>query len=589
MPLSAQALDAPDLSKLEEPISEASQHNLKTDNGQSMMLQVTADEINYDKNTEFYEAIGNAEAYLPDRGATLYADRIIYNGVTKLVEAFGDVRMLQGKGENTSVIHGTYTSFHTDTSLLDITAPRVFLSGIKLKARTATGNLEPKKKEDEKQAKNIKFHDGLLAVDQPLNLYLKGFRIGTRYSRDSIREDRTAEVTWDDLPEHASFKYTAEEISYDDTKKVNNVSIKGARIWLNDSFSIPSPVHITTTVGEAAETRFRGPVIGTQERIGGFAVGPRFFFAPENNIGLFTVAPVLQMGNDMEFGAGLIGTYSRPGDTTMIMGGYGTLDDRWILNAHQRLPYGFEINILKNQFINSAMFGTTLVGEFAELGHNVNLKAPLIDRRGIRLHNSIAIAKDNAELFSSRRLEDLRERRSDSGAATGDKDLRDFRSEHGLSFYTQPAFRKGSELYNISLSARGQGVLRFYGTGDYLAVARFGPALEARLDKLAFEIDYLFASVSGESPFLFDQFIDGNQSVVFDGDYQVSKWFSIGTFLTFNLDSERFVRNQMRVLFGPDDLKLTLSYDTILNQIGFGFNMIMGDPVKFEKLNVRTN
>jgi hypothetical protein len=234
------------------------------------------------------------------------------------------------------------------------------------------------------------------------------------------------------------------------------------------------------------------------------------------------------------------------------------------------------------------MFGTTLVGEFAEIAHNVNIKAPFMDRRGIRFHNSVAVAQDNAELFSPRRLEDLRERRSESGAATGDKDLRDFRSEHGANFYTKPFWRKGNEEYNISLSTRGQGAFRFYGTGDYLAVARFGPALEARMDKLAFEVDYLFAAVSGESPFLFDQFIDGNQSIVVDGDYQISKWFSIGTFLTFNLDSEKFVRNQMRMMVGPEDFKMVVSYDTILNQVGLGFNMIMGDPLKFEKLSVKT-
>ncbi len=577
----------PDLSQLQKPIVEEEQHNLRTENGQELMLEVTADEITYDKNTEIYEATGDAVAILPNRDSTLYADKIIYNGTTKLVEAFGAVKMVKGEGLNQTTIHGTYTSFQTDTSLLDITAPRVFLTGVKLKAREATGRLDEQKDPDKKPSKTISFHDGTLALEQPLTLYLKGFRTGTRYSRDTVREDRNADYNWDDLPEKSSFKYSAKEITYDDTKKVNNISIKGARVWLSDTFSIPSPVHITTTIGDAANTKFNGPVIGTQERIGGFALGPRFFYAPENNIGLFSAAPILQIGNDMSFGAGLIATYSRPGDTTSIMGGYGSLDDRWVLNAHQKLPYGFEVNILKNQYMHSAMFGTTFVGELAEIAHNAFLKVPLIDRRGIRFHNSVALAKDNAELFSARRLTDLRESRSEAGAATGNVDLRTFRSEHNASFYTKPVFRRGNEQYNISLSARGQGAMRFYGTGDHLGIASFGPALEMRLDDLSLEVDYLFAAVTGESPFLFDQFIDGNQSVVIDGDYRVSKWFTIGTYLTFNMDSEKFVRNQIRTMFGPDDFKLILSYDTILNQVGIGFNMIMGDPLKFEKLDVK--
>ncbi len=581
--LSASALDAPNLSKLEQPIQEEEQHNFRADVEQNLMLEVTADEISYNQNTDFYEAIGKAEAYLPDKGATLYADRITYDAKQKLVEAFGSVEMIQGEGENRTVVQGTYTSFHTDTNILDLSKPRVFLKGLRLKARTAHGKLAEKE-----QHKEIRFEDGVLALDQPMNLYLRGFRVGTRYSQDSVREDKNAEISWSDLPEKSSFRYSAEEIVYDDTKRINNLNIKGARIWINDHFSIPSPVNINTTVGEAAETRFNGPVFGTQERIGGFAMGPRFFYAPKD-IGIFSLAPLLQIGDGPEFGFGLIGTYSRPSSGSSIMGGYGTLDDRWILNLHQKLPYGFEINILKNQFVHNTMFGATLVGEFAELGHTAKLEFPLLlDQRGIRIYNSVAIAKDNASLFSARRLEDLREQRSEAGSVSGDKDLRDFRSEHSINFYSRPVFRYGNEIYNISLSARGQGAFRFYGTGDHLAIARYGPALEARLDRLSFELDYLFASINGESPFLFDQFIDGSQSVVFDGDYQFSKWFSVGTYLTFNMDSERFARNQVRAIFGPEDFKLTLSFDTILNQLGLGFNMIMGDPLSFERLDVKT-
>ncbi len=592
-----------DLSALQKPIIEAEQHNLKTDNGQEMMLQVIADEINYNNNTDFYEAKGNAEAYVPDKDATLYADLITYNGQTKLVEAFGNVKMIQdadaavtnesnskSKKSATSsktTIYGTYSSFHIDSSLLDISSPRVFLRGVKLKAREATGKLEDKE-EGKEQKKNIKFFDGTLATEEPITMYLKGFRIGTRYSQDSIREDRQAEHNWDELPEKATFKYSAKEIVYDDTKRVNNLRIKGARIWLNDHFSIPSPVHITTTVGDVAGSKFMGPVIGTQERIGGFALGPRFIYAPENNLGVFGIAPILQIGDGADFGFGVIGSYSNISDTTRLMGGYGTLDDRWILNAHQKLPWNFEVNVLKNQFLSNAMFGSTLVGEFAEVAHHFKIKAPFIDRRGIRFNNSIGIAKDNAELFSSKRLDDLRETRSEAGLAKGNADLRDFRSEHSVNFYTNPLYRYGNEEYNVALSLRAQGALRFYGTGDHLAIARFGPALETRLSKLAFEVDYLFATVDGASPFLFDQFIDGEQSIVFDGDYQFSKWLSIGTFLTYNLDTEHFVRNQVRAMIGAEDFKLIISYDTILNQLGLGFNMIMADPLKFDTLTVKT-
>jgi hypothetical protein len=107
------------------------------------------------------------------------------------------------------------------------------------------------------------------------------------------------------------------------------------------------------------------------------------------------------------------------------------------------------------------------------------------------------------------------------------------------------------------------------------------------VDNFSFEVDYLFAAIAGESPFLYDQFFDGNQSFVFDGDYKVNQWFSIGTSMTYNVDRSRVVRNEVRTEVGPQDFKVRLSYDTILNQVNLGFNMLFGDPVAFDQMRIR--
>ncbi len=145
------------------------------------------------------------------------------------------------------------------------------------------------------------------------------------------------------------------------------------------------------------------------------------------------------------------------------------------------------------------------------------------------------------------------------------------------------------KFIHLSSNVGGDGSLRFYGTGDFLSVVRYGPALQARIENIAFELGYLFANIGGQSPFLFDQFIDGSQSVVFDGDYKINRWLSVGTFLNYNINKDKFSRNQVRTEFGPKDFKLRMSYDTILNQIGFGFNVLFGEPVKFDTLNVKLN
>jgi len=194
-------------------------------------------------------------------------------------------------------------------------------------------------------------------------------------------------------------------------------------------------------------------------------------------------------------------------------------------------------------------------------------------------------AKDNQDLFSGDEAVNLRE------GFDGDQDIKKehegFRSVLEAGLYTKPIWRRGNELYNVSIRGRGQASARFYGSGDFQGIGRFGPALEARIDNLSFEIDYLFAAIGGESPFLFDQFIDGSQSILFDGDYAVNKWLSLGTLLTYNLTRDEFVRNELRAEFGPQDFKLRLAYDTIRNQMNIGFNVLFGEPTAFDTMRVK--
>ena len=128
--------------------------------------------------------------------------------------------------------------------------------------------------------------------------------------------------------------------------------------------------------------------------------------------------------------------------------------------------------------------------------------------------------------------------------------------------------------------------MRFYGTGDTMLIGRVGPSIEMKLDNLSFETLYLVSGVSGNHTLLFDQFIDGEQALIFDGDYKINKHISIGAFTSYNLKSSRIIRNQLRTEFGAEDFKLRFSYDTVRNQIGLGVNMLLGDPIKYKKLNV---
>jgi hypothetical protein len=543
---------------------------------QELMGEITADEIRFSQETNFYEAIGNAEVFLPDREARLYADRITYDTEKQLVEAFGNIKVDQKDNE----IYGEYASFDIAKSSLLTDEPRLFLSGIKLKARELKSQYY---KDAKKPYTQLTFKEGVAALDDPIVVYGHATSQSTLYSREVAEYNRTRKIDWDDLSDKSSLRYSAKEIRIDNTRKTNNLRINGARVWLNKNLSVPSPFHITTTIGEGAQTKFKGPVIGNRERLGGFLLGPRFY--KEADYGIFSLVPVLQIGDGPEFGAGAIATFNTPNDRTALKVGYGSLDNRFIGSFHQDVYKKlFQVNALINQFKRGSIFGASQVGQLYEASSQFRLHLPFVEDRGARVNLAAGWAKDNVDLFSGERRQDLSEERDGAPAR---QEHSGFRTELEADAYTQPIWRYGNELYNISLSARGQAALRFYDTGDVNTIARFGPALQARLDNLAFEVDYLFAAIGGESPFLFDQFVDGSQAIIFDGDYTVNKWLSVGTVLTYNINRDRFVRNQIRAELGPQDFKIRLGYDVVRNQFDLGFNVLYGEPIRYDALNVK--
>ena len=434
-PVAAKALPtAKDAANLRSPIPvQAIRDMSKASLSEEEFLEITADEVYYNQEENRYEATGEAEVFLVSDNAYLHADQIIFDGTRNKVEAIGNVRINQGE----ETLYGNYAQYDTKKEFYSLNSPKMFLTGVKLKARIVQSKeLSEKQKEASKkvQKKNTaQFKEGIIALDEPVRIFSEGNRTPTRYSQSRARYLRRTQPTWQEYPEEGNIKYSAEEITFDNTRKLNNLQIKGARIWISDKISIPSPVHITTTVGKYAGTRFTGPVIGTRERLGGFSLGPRFYKALEH--GVFSWAPIVQIGNGPGVGGGLLLGYSDIDGTLDVLTGYGSLENRFIINAEKRLPKGFRVRALMNQFSDGKFFGSSQVGQLYDINHRIRLKSPLFGRRGLVVENAVGWAKDNDELFSSRRLEDLLAQRED-GSTEGSRST--FRSEHSAAFYTRP-------------------------------------------------------------------------------------------------------------------------------------------------------
>jgi len=98
---------------------------------------------------------------------------------------------------------------------------------------------------------------------------------------------------------------------------------------------------------------------------------------------------------------------------------------------------------------------------------------------------------------------------------------------------------------------------------------------------------YTEAAVRGSSPFTFDQYLQGSQYVYALGDFKVNKLLDIGGMYGYNLTSSLPFAKTVQVAVGPQDMKLLVSRDFVLNRYRVGFDMLYGQPVPYQKMLVK--
>ena len=149
---------------------------------------------------------------------------------------------------------------------------------------------------------------------------------------------------------------------------------------------------------------------------------------------------------------------------------------------------------------------------------------------------------------------------------------------------SQPLFNFGDEKYGIKSYVYGGIAARGYSTGDADLIGQLSPILDVRLNRLRVQTGYTTSSVSGNSPFVFDEYIQGTSSVYLSGDVKVNKYISIGGTTGYNMTAKLYYARQLVAAIGPPDMKLVVGKDFILNNYRFGFNLIYGQPIPFNTL-----
>jgi hypothetical protein len=153
-----------------------------------------------------------------------------------------------------------------------------------------------------------------------------------------------------------------------------------------------------------------------------------------------------------------------------------------------------------------------------------------------------------------------------------------------LTATTHPLFAVGDRKYGVKSYIYGGVAARAYSTGDASVIGQLGPVLDLYLNRVRAQIGYTQGAVRGSSPFVFDQYIQGNQSGYIAGDYKFSKFLSVGGSYGLNISDNLAYQKQINIAVGPPDFKVLAMYNSIMGTGRLGFDVLYGSQIPFQQL-----
>lgn len=536
------------------------------------VVQIVADDTEYDQDNNTFLGTGNAVALIGGQDSKLEADTILYNQTDQMIDARGNVRVLRD-GQLTT---GTAFKFKITSDEYLITKPDTEVGGSQIIARKAYG-----------ARGGISFKDGTLSMPEPFYMSRNAMNGPISYREATIEKKQHPEAF---VPPKPGWKFSARKMVYERYKESGNLTVFGGRLMFG-KFGIPIP-KMVTTIGQ--ENNVMLPVsamLTNNMQSGGLNIGPSFSTAM-GKTGVLTWAPMVQFGgrslNDpgsLQTGSvGLSGMVAFRNNSLSSHFGYGSVSNLPVGDFKYRIRKNFRFQAGMNRFLDDGMFGTRRAKYALELVDNHPLRnIPFLASMNFR--TSAGWDVDNPQLLGlSPGYKKLFG--NVSNAKVGQSAMK---IQEQITATTHPIFSIGNSNLGLRSFVYGGLAARGYSTGDASVIAQAGPVLDAYLGRVRLQTGYTQSAVKGQSPFVFDQFIQGTRSTFVAGDVRVCKFLTVGGSLGYNLVSKLYTGKSITAAIGPEDFKLLLSRDIVRGTNRLGFDILYGSPVTFDKLVLKGN
>ena len=526
-------------------------------------VQIVADDTEYDQLKNTFLGTGSATATIAGQDAKLEADMILYDQATEMLDARGNVKITR-QGQ---VSTGSSFKFKVSSGEYLITSPDTGINSTEVIARTGFGSKA-----------GMRFREGTMQLANPVHIARNSFNGTLNSSYESYQKTVHPDVYNIDKP---SFIFKARKMTYEKYKESANFTVFGGRLMF-DKFGVPLG-KFTATVGQGDQTHISFPMtpfVSNNLLVGGLNIGPMYNYnLPDERI--FSWAPLIQYGGRIagstnpNIGAGFrIAFRGKKISANMAYGSVSNLfvaDLKYKINKKQVFQAGI------NRYITAGLFGSQRARAIAEVVDTRGIGGiPFI--QGISVRSSLALASDNPALLNQspqyKALFNVNHTNIENGG----------RWQEQVMTSSLPFFAIGNQKYGITSNFFGGSSAAAYSTGDHLFMAEAGPVANVYLDRFRMSTSVLKAAVNGQSPFIFDQYLQGSTSGQLGGSFKVCKYLDIGGNLGYNFQNNLYYQKQVSAAIGPDDFKFLISHDTIRGINRFGFDLFYGQPIPFNKL-----
>jgi len=529
-------------------------------------IQLVADDTEYDQEKNTFLGTGNAVVLIAGEDSKLEADTILYDQNSQIIDARGNVRIYR-TGQLTT---GSAFRFKVTSDEYLITNPDTEVQGSTIIARKGIGNKT-----------GMAFEKGTILMPDPIQINSNS-GTGPISAMEEASDRRLHPDAY--IPSKPSYTFKARKMIYERYKDAGNLTVFGGRLMFGN-FGVPLP-KFTATVGQENDRVVFPvtPVVGNVMQMGGIGLGPSFNWAV-GKTGAWSVAPFLQLGgrnigtgvnNSGKLGAGARISYSNARlQSHLAYGSNSNLlvgDLIWLVKKNLKWQSGI------NRFLDDGMFGSRRARLLSEAVHYYRIgNIPFI--QSVQFRSSGGFAEDNSNLLAL-----TPQYKKLFTKPVGGNNKFALRVQEQVTATTHPLFVIGNEQVGAKAHIYGGVGLRGYSTGDAMLMAQAGPVLNVYLKRLRLQTGYTQSVVRGSTPFVFDQFIQGQRSVNLAGDFKVSKFLTLGASTGYNLNAKLLYQRTLTAAIGPDDFKLMFSYDTIRRANRAGFDLLFGQPIPFDKL-----